>query len=230
MITAIITARAGSKGLPGKNMLDLGGKPLIQHTFDVAVESKAFDQIILSTDYDDAIDLAKKYKDIEVPFKRPEYLCNDSSSQLDVVNHVLDFLENRGELPGHFILLQPTAPFRTTKELMEGASLLRSGYSSVIGVTPVMHHPADYLVLDETKKVQYLMPEYASKPRQSFPPVYFNNGAFYGAETAFFRTKKVFYDKDSALLMMNEFSLIDIDTQFDFMLASSVINRFSYAV
>ena len=220
MIVAIVTARANSKGLPNKNMLDLGGKPLIQHTFDIAIESKVFDKIILSSDFDEAIELARTYSEIDVPFKRPDHLCGDNVSQLDVVNHVMAYLFEMGFPVTHFVLLQPTAPFRTTMELHEGVELLRSGgYQSVLGVTPVMHHPADYLILDENQKISYLMPQYSSKPRQTFPTVYFNNGAFYGVELDFFKSKQVFYNEDSALLIMGEKSLIDIDTEFDLRLA-----------
>jgi CMP-N-acetylneuraminic acid synthetase len=224
MIVAIITARANSKGLPKKNMLDLGGKPLIQHTFDVAIESNSFDKIILSTDIDGAIELAGRYPEIEVPFKRPEHLCGDTVSQLEVVNHVLNYLEHKQTNITHFVLLQPTVPFRTKEEIIEGVNLLKSGCTSVIGVTNVIHHPADYLIIDESGKLRYLMPEFISKPRQSFPTVYFNTGGFYGCSVPFFKNKQVFYDENSGILMMNEKSLLDIDTEFDLKLAKGLIN------
>lgn len=222
MIVAIITARANSKGLPGKNMLPLCGKSLIEHSFDVAVNSGVFDKIIVSTDLDDAIDLAKNYSQIEVPFKRPEYLCGDKVSQLDVVNHVLDYLECQKFNTTHFVLLQPTSPFRTPNEIREGVKLLQNGHESVIGVTEVMHHPADYLFLKENNKLNFLLPEFVSKPRQTFPTVYFNNGAFYGCSVSFFKENKIFVSQNSALLIMNEKSLIDIDTMFDYQLAQGL--------
>jgi CMP-N-acetylneuraminic acid synthetase len=224
MIVAIVTARANSKGLPGKNLLDLGGKPLIQHSFDVALESKVFDRIILSTDSKDAINLAKAQKGIDVPFVRPDYLCDDKASQVDVINHVLDYLKAENFGITHFVLLQPTAPFRKISEIQDGVRLLHLGSKSVIGVTPVMHHPADYLIKTDNNKLTYLMPEFASKTRQSFPSVYFNNGGFYGCELDFFNKNQVFYNKDSDLLLMEEETLIDIDTEFDFRLAKGLIN------
>jgi len=222
MIIAIVTARANSKELPRKNMLDLGGKPLIQHTFDVAIKSKVFDKIILSSDFDEAIELAKTYEEIDVPFRRPKHLCIDNASQLDVINHVLSYLSEVNIPATHLVLLQPTAPFRTIAELQQGVKLLELGSQSVIGVTPVMHHPADYLVLDREQKIKYLMPQYITKPRQFFPLVYFNNGAFYGFEIGFFKLKQVFYDEDSTLLVMGQKSLIDIDSEFDLRLANGI--------
>jgi CMP-N,N'-diacetyllegionaminic acid synthase len=224
MIIAIITARANSKGLPGKNLLDLGGKPLIQHSFDVAIESGVFDRIILSTDSKEAIELAKSQKGIDVPFVRPSNLCDDKTSQVEVINHVLDFLKTENFGITHFVLFQPTAPFRKASEIQNGVKLLKSGYKSVIGVTAAMHHPADYLIQTKENKISYLMPEFASKSRQSFPLVYFNNGAFYGCEVNFFKKNQVFYNTESSILIMGEETLIDIDTEFDMKLAKGLIN------
>ena len=226
MILAIITARADSKGLPGKNLMHLGGKPLIQHSFDVAIESNVFDKIILSTNSESAIELAKSTKGIEVPFRRTNNLCKDNSSQVDVINHALDSLIKEGIDIKHFVLLQPTAPFRTAQELRIGVKMMiEQEKESVIGVTEAMHHPADYLVLDAKNRIQYFMPEYTSKPRQNFPKVYFNNGAFYGCTLHFFKEKQVFYNENSSFLMMSENSLIDIDTKFDMKLAEGLINN-----
>jgi CMP-N,N'-diacetyllegionaminic acid synthase len=224
MIVAIITARANSKGLPRKNLLYLGGKPLIQHSFDVALESGVFDSIILTTDSKEVIELAKSQKGIDVPFVRPEYLCDDKTSQVDVINHVLNFygIENYGIT--HFVLLQPTTPFRKATEIQEGVNLLKLGNKTVVGVTPVMHHPADYLFITKENKISYLMPEFASKTRQSFPPVYFNNGGFYGCEVNFFKQYQVFYNDESTILIMGKETLIDIDTEFDMLLAKGLIN------
>jgi CMP-N,N'-diacetyllegionaminic acid synthase len=223
MVVAIVTARKNSKGLPKKNILDLGGIPLIQHSFDVAIQSKVFDKVILTSDFEDAIEIAKSIPGVEVPFIRPKSLCGPEVSQFDVVKHVVDYYSSIGEEISHFVLLQPTSPFRKIEEVVSGVKLLIDGNKSVLGVSRVMHHPADYLIKDEDNKIRYLMPEYASKPRQSFPPVFFNNGAFYGVESNFFLEKKVFYDENSILLEMSEDSLIDIDTEFEYRLAKGLL-------
>jgi CMP-N-acetylneuraminic acid synthetase len=225
MVVAIVTARKNSKGLPKKNILDLGGIPLIQHSFDVAIQSKVFDKVILTSDFEDAIDIARLIPGVEIPFIRPEYLCGPEVSQYHVVKHVLEYYSNIGTEIKHFVLLQPTSPFRKIEEVVKGVKLLNDGYKSVLGVSKVMHHPADYLIRDEENKIRYLMPEYSSRPRQSFPPVYFNNGAFYGVESEFFLEKKVFYDENSILMEMSEDSLIDIDTEFEYRLAKGLLIR-----
>lgn len=224
MVVAVITARANSKGLPGKNMLDLGGMPLIQHSMAVACESKAFDAVILSTDLIAAINLAKQhYPSIEIPFVRPDHLCGDTTTHVEVINHLMDYFENEGRTIDHLVLLQPTTPFRLKEEMLEGVKLLKMGAESVIGVSPVMHHPADYLYKNKNGKIQYLMPEFKASRRQDFPDIYFNNGAFYGCSTSFFKTTQSFFDENSELLIMSENALIDIDTAFDMKLARALV-------
>lgn len=223
MVVAVITARANSKGLPGKNMMDLGGRPLIEHSMDIACRSE-FDAVLLSTDIDEAILLAGlKYPKIEVPFKRPEHLCTDTATHVEIIDHLLEYFRSAGRNFEHIVLLQPTTPFRTVEEMNRGVGLLKTGAESVIGVAPVMHHPADYLYKDSDGKVRYLMPEFKSMRRQEFPPVYFNNGAFYGCSVDFFRKKRDFYDENSEFLIMDEKSLIDIDTAFDMKLARALV-------
>lgn len=224
MVIAVITARANSKGLPGKNMMDLGGIPLIQHSMAIACESQAFDAVVLSTDLTAAIELAKQqYPTIEVPFVRPEHLCGDKTTHVEVINHLLDYYKEQGRIIDHLVLLQPTTPFRLKEEMLEGVKQLKSGAQSVIGVSPVMHHPADYLFKNKDGKIEYLMPEFKTSRRQDFPEIYFNNGAFYGCSTAFFNSTQSFFDENSELLIMSENALIDIDTAFDMKLARALV-------
>ncbi len=174
MVVAIITARANSKGIPGKNMVDVAGKPLIEYTYSVASETKGFDKIILSTDMDAAIVHAEKFERIETPFKRPAELCGDKVSQVDVVNHALAYLASENYPVTSFVLLQPTAPFRTVAEMEKGIAMLKEGTASVLGVTSVMHHPADYLFVNPAGKIDFLMKEFLAKRRQDFPAILFS--------------------------------------------------------
>ena len=221
MNIAFITARKNSKGLPGKNMLELGGTPLIEHTFKAVIDANCFDKIYLSTDIPEAIFIAKKkYKKITVPFKRPKSLSSDKSTQIEVVNHLISHIQKDNFNFKNFVLFQPTSPFRSISEIKKGVNLLNSGFESVIGVSPVMHHPADYVFL-ENNKLKFLMPKYTSMARQNFPDVFFNNGSFYGCSLNFFKKKQKFYNSNSKLLIMSNKSLIDIDNSFDFLLAKS---------
>ncbi|MES2618297.1 MAG: acylneuraminate cytidylyltransferase family protein [Bacteroidota bacterium] len=220
MVLAIITARKNSKGLPGKNMMDIGGVPLIEKTFQVAAQTKQFDKIILSTDIEEAIELAQaKYPRIDVPFVRPAELSTDTATHVEVVNHILDYYSSVQQQFTHLVLLQPTSPFRTAEEMNRGVELLKNGAESVLGVCNVLHHPADYLYENKDKTLSFLLPEFKGKRRQEFPDIYFNNGAFYGCSVAFYKQHQLFFDNQSALLHMNDNTLIDIDTEFDMKLA-----------
>jgi CMP-N,N'-diacetyllegionaminic acid synthase len=226
-ILGLITARGGSKGLPGKNMLNLGGIPLIEHTFRDVCEISDLHRIILSTDIVEAAELANsKFPKIESPFLRPEYLCRDDSNHKDVVQHTLDFLEENGDVPDAVILFQPTSPFRNLDELKLGLEYLQNGADSVIGVSKVWHHPAEYLYSQANGKLQFIMSEFAGKRRQEYPDIYFDNGAFYGFTVDFFKSKKKFFDENSKMLLMSEKSLIDIDTPFDFAVAKGVFQNY----
>lgn len=223
-ILGLITARGGSKGLPGKNMVLLGGIPLLEYTFKDSSAVEGLDTILLSTDMPDAMALVReKYPRIEVPFVRPEALGEDSSSHADVVMHALDFMEQQGRMYDAVVLLQPTSPFRKVAELEAGVQMLRDGAESVIGVSKVWHHPAEYLYQGEDGKLKFLLPEMAGKRRQEYPEMYFDNGAFYGFTTRFFRQRGRFFNDESQLLMMSEKSLIDIDTPFDLAAASGIL-------
>ena len=113
----IITARSGSKRLKNKNIRTFVNKPLIEYTY-INTENTLLDKIILSTDCNVSIDIAKKYKHIEVPFKRPANLCEDNSSSLDVIKHCLSYYKKKNiELPDYILILQPTSPQRNKTDI-----------------------------------------------------------------------------------------------------------------
>jgi len=225
MTIGIVTARAGSKGVPNKNTIKLGGIPLINHTIFTAIESKSFDKIYVSTDIDYIFSEFKTNNSVTL-IKRPVNLCQDDSSQVDVVNHVFENLLNP-KLIKSFVLLQPTSPFKTANEISSGVKMLsNTNVQSVIGVCEVVNHPSDYLFVNSNGKIENLITESKNKRRQEFSKYYFNNGAFYGCTYDFFVKKQVFYDHNSQILKMNNFSFVDIDTQFDMLLSKSLYKNF----
>jgi len=119
LTVAFITARGGSKGLPGKNISDLGGKPLLAYTVEVALASKSINRYLVSTDYEDIAE-ASRNAGSEVPFIRPESLGTDTAHSPEVVEHAIDFIEKtEGVTVNIAMMLQPTSPFRTGKHLMK---------------------------------------------------------------------------------------------------------------
>lgn len=123
---AVIPARKGSKRLPGKNTINLNGKPLIEYTFQVASASKSLNRIILSTDDLACVEVASQYPRVEIPFIRPPELCQDYSTDLETFKHVLEFLsrEKNGQIPDILVHLRPTSPLRTVDQIEKGISLL----------------------------------------------------------------------------------------------------------
>ena len=120
---AIIPARAGSKRLPGKNLLDIAGKPLIAWTIEAAVNAGLFERIIVSTDSREIADIAVEYG-AEVPFLRPEELSGDNSTTADVLKHLLIASGlDEDKLCTHFALLQPTSPLRNAENIKEAVDL-----------------------------------------------------------------------------------------------------------
>jgi CMP-N-acetylneuraminic acid synthetase len=232
MVIGIITARGGSKGLQGKNMVDLGGRPLIEHTFVTAQQCASLKRIFLSTDILEAITLARaRFPRIEVPYVRPPALCTDRASLVDVVSHLLEHLKLKEDFePEAIMLLQPTSPFRRVTEIEDAIRTFREcDCESMLGVTRALHHPADYIYRSSCADTQFTWvmraPEW--RCRQDFPDVYFNTGALYMCRTKYLLTNRRFYDEGSRLFQMAEESALDIDTPFDLRLARGWWNEMS---
>ena len=123
-VLGIITARGGSKGIPGKNIKSLLGKPLISYTIEEAKKSGVFDRLILSTDSEEIAEVAKKYN-CEVPFIRPVELAEDQVSHLPVIQHAVTWLKNKENYyPDYIMILQPTSPLRRDFHIKEAVDLL----------------------------------------------------------------------------------------------------------
>jgi len=185
-VLGVITARGGSKGLPGKNLRPLAGKPLIAHTIDTARESKAFDRVILSTD-DEAIAAAGRSRGCEVPFMRPPELARDETPHLPVLQHAVQWLRDRdGYQPDAVMILQPTSPLRRAQDIRESIALLeQSGADSVVSVSevPAHYHPMRMLRIDEHGFASLFV---TGEPvrrrinrRQDMPAAWTMNGAIY---------------------------------------------------
>jgi len=115
-ILALIPARGGSKGLPGKNIKPLLGKPLIAWTIEQAKASKYVDRVVVSTDDDEIAEVAIRYG-AEVPFLRPKELARDDSPTIDAILHALDFFSDKGERFDLLALLEPTSPLRDSEDI-----------------------------------------------------------------------------------------------------------------
>jgi CMP-N,N'-diacetyllegionaminic acid synthase len=213
----IITARAGSKRLPGKHLLQLGDKPLIAWTIEAARRSGIFSKIILSTDSARIASVGSRYG-AEVPFLRPAQLARDRSTHVSVVEHTLGYLKNEGINAEYFMLLQPTSPFRTAVDLRAAWKLMaRDGTDAVVSVCPMIEHPylARTLSHDGTL-VKLINDRLTYRRSQALPEVYRPNGAIYLCRTAVFQKYKTFFPSKTRAYIMSRERSIDIDTRQDY--------------
>lgn len=190
-VLGIITARGGSKGVPGKNLKLLAGKPLLAYTIDAANNCAALDRVILSTE-DEAIAAAGRAMGCEVPFTRPAELSRDDTPHLPVVQHAAAWMRDHANYTFDAVMvLQPTSPLRTSTDIAAAVALLEStGADSVLSVSevPVHSHPSRTLRLDASDQaVLFATGEPVRKRinrRQDLPPAWLMNGAVYACRTA----------------------------------------------
>jgi CMP-N-acetylneuraminic acid synthetase len=228
MIVGVIPARGGSEGIPGKNMVDVGGRPLLDYSFALAERCASLDRVVLSTNMPDAIEWARtRYRRIETPFVRPESLSTSTSSSLDVVLHAVEHLERESDARvDTVVLLQPTCPFRRAAEIDAAVRrFVAEGLDSLIGVSRVWHHPSDYVQTPGAagESFRYVLRNPEWKRRQDFPEIWFVTGALYIARVDYLRRTRGFCDERSALQVMSEETMIDIDSSFDLAIARGLV-------
>jgi len=185
-VLGIVTARGGSKGLPGKNLKPLAGKPLIAYTIEAAQVSGVLDRLILSTD-DGAIAEAGRALGCDVPFLRPADLARDDTPHLPVIQHAVRWMdEHAGYRPDAVMILQPTSPLRQAEDISASIALLeRSGADSVLSVSevPAHVHPMRTLRVDETGAAVLFVTggpvRQRINRRQDLPAAWVMNGAIY---------------------------------------------------
>lgn len=211
-VLAIIPARGKSKGLPRKNVLDTGGKPLIAWTIEAAQKANCVTKLILSSDNAEIISVAKAFG-CDVPFIRPDKLATDTASTLDVVLHSIE------QMPGYdfVIILQPTSPLRTAWDIDAAFDIVVStGAPSCVSVCEVDETPYWMFSLGKNGQLERLidLPSDINR-RQDLPKSYKLNGAIYIIEVnSLIKTKSFISDKTVAYIMDRGVS-IDVDTHLE---------------
>lgn len=224
-IIAIIPARAGSKRLPKKNLLTLGGIPLIQWTINSAVASGIFDLIVVTSDDSEILEIAKESNLYCIA--RPGDLASDEASTQDVIKHALQFLHKDGYVVNNFMLLQPTSPLRSAIDILEARKLMvEQKAECVVSVCPAEHSPLWCNTLDEKKSMRnFLVSSSLGKRSQELPAFYRLNGSIYLTNVeSYIEENSFFFDGSIAYIMPSERS-VDIDTKHDFQYASYLISR-----
>lgn len=219
-ILALVTARGGSKRLPGKNVRLLGGKPLIVWSIDVAKTSKHVCDILVSTD-DSLIASISRKAGAYVPWLRPHELASDSAKSIDVALHALDWYESHHGIVDGLMLLQPTSPFRTQKTVRDGIKLFQDQNRSVIAVSEVGVHPSRCFNIDSGEIRMCYKSDFKDNT-----PVYAVNGSFYLNTPAALRQTKSFIEESSIpIIILNLREALDIDTELDWLMAESLLKH-----
>ena len=218
-ILAVVPARGGSKRLPRKNILPLGGVPLLGWTLKAAGKCEYIDRVIVSTEDIEIAEVAKEFGG-DVPFYRPCELSTDETTTLDVVLHLLDKLEQMGESYDYVILLQPTSPLRTAQHISDAYEQLinNDDANAVVSVCLAEHHPLWCNTLPNDASLSHFMRKEIHNLRsQDLPNYYRLNGAIYICDVEVLRSQKTFFPEQGCYaFIMHQKDSIDIDTKEDF--------------
>lgn len=222
-VLAVITARGGSKGIPRKNIKILAGKPLIAWTIEEAKKSKYIDRLILSSDDEEIIKVAKEWG-CEVPFVRPKELAGDDTKSIDVVLHAINEINGKYNL---LCLLQPTSPLRRHYDIDQSIELsYLNSCANVVSVTEVDKDPLFFFEIEGSLLKSIYPNANFNIRRQDLTKKYYVNGAIYINDIKQLMQQKTFITLNTLGYIMPKIRSIDIDNIFDFQLCEFIINNY----
>jgi len=216
-VLGLVPARAGSKGVPGKNIRPLAGRTLLEYTARAAHESGVIDRIVLSTDSEEIADAGRR-AGIEVPFLRPAALAADDSAMLPVVQHAVRALTDEGWAPDVIVLLQPTSPLRRPEHIRDAVTLLReTNADSVVTVVELPRHLSpDYVMRIEAGVLKPFLPDGARiTRRQDARPAYSRDGTVYACWRRTLERFNSLYGEDCRPLVVDAADSLSIDSPAD---------------
>ena len=221
---AIIPARGGYKGLPGKNIKELNGKPLIAYSIEAAVNAKFIDKVIVSTDCDEIAKIALEYG-ADVPFMRPSHLAEDTSLAIDNYKYIISkYDQELGRGIEEFCVLQPTSPLRSSCDIDNAIKMFRERNADSIISYCEEHHPVSWhKYLEEDGRLTNVFSDDAIKNRQDIRPTFYPNGAIYIFKSSLIKRGQYYSDNTFAYIMPRKRS-VDVDVLDDFRLAEFLMD------
>ena len=222
-VLAVIIARGGSKGLPGKNLLPLAGKPLLAWTIEAAHGAALVDRTILSSDDKEIVEEARR-RNADVPFVRPRHLATDDATAEDVLIHAIVTV---GGCYDYAVLLQATSPLRRSEDI-DGAirHCHEAGATACVAVTPVAKPPQWMVHLDAQGRTHTILDDdRLVTRRQEAPQAFVFNGAVYVVQTAPFLRSRTIHGEDTVAYVMPPERSVDVDNQFDLWLAETCLRH-----
>ena len=224
-ILVLIPARGGSKRLPGKNIKDLLGKPLIAWTIEAALQSSLSMTVAVSTDCTEIAKVSGAFG-AEVPFIRPKEISGDETEMPEVIDHCLAYYKGLGQEFTHLLVLQPTCPLRTVNDVEEAVQmLLKKQAQAIYSVCEVEHSPLWSSTLPEDQSFEEFLPTDIAGIRSQDLPVYYRlNGAIYLVNLkSYEKNRSLFQHEDSYAFIMDRANSVDIDESLDFVVAEAIL-------
>lgn len=226
-ILAVITARGGSKGVPRKNIKDLGGRPLIAYSIEVAKQSGLISHLIVSTDDEEIANMAKEFG-ADVPFMRPVELAGDTVVHADVMKHAVGFMEERlGIFFDYVVILQPTSPFRLVGDIDETLKvLMESGADSGVSMMELDgDHPIKIKKMEGNQVLPYCLSEPEGVRRQDLPKAYKRSSAVYAVKRDVLMNQGMIFGGSTVGYVVPNERSIDIDTEYDWLRAEYMLKK-----
>lgn len=226
-ILVVIPARGGSKRLPRKNVLPLAGKPLICWTIEAALEAKLNARIMVTSDDEEILAIARQYKSRGViAYKRPDELATDTASTADVLVDAVKAEKVKGHDPKTIVLLQPTSPLRNAEDILAALDVYRKGgcEDTVVTVCEVDHPTAWVGTIGEGSRFEGF--DFSGKRSQDYRKEYRLNGAVYVASTKHMITTSTIFTEYLSVSVMPRVRSMDIDEKIDFYICEFLVLNF----
>ena len=224
---AIVPARGGSKGLPGKNIKELCGKPLVAWSIEAGLNSKYIDEVMVSTDDKKIAEISKQHG-ANVPFLRPSELASDTATTFDAVKHTIDYYKN--ELKKEFdyiVLLEPTSPLRENNDIdimIEKIVDNQEEFDSISSIGETHEHPS---IMKQIVNKNYIVPFCkelkVTTRRQDNEKAYFPYGVAYIAKIKNFLEEETFYTKRNTFYEIKRYQCYEIDDLYDFLAIENIM-------
>ena len=225
-ILGLIPARGGSKGLLGKNIKPLLGKPLIAWTIEQALASKYLDRVIVSTDSEEIAEISRKYG-AKAPFIRPKELATDEARSEDVVFHAIEFFKDRGTNFDYVTLLEPTSPLRKNTDIDEGIEKLidnEERAESLVSVGKIaLEHPLISKKIDENGFIRPFFNRESNIRRQKLEEAHFPYGVLYISKVSSLYKYRSFYQERTLAFLIERWQNYEVDDIYDFLAIEAIM-------
>ncbi len=222
MNICVIPARGGSKRILRKNIKEFNGKPIIAYSIEAALKSNCFDQVIVSTDDVEIVEVAKKYG-AQVPFIRPTELSNDYAGTIPVIKHAIEWLEESNNTIESVCCLYATAPFIQPQTISRAFQQLQESKTDYCFSATSFTFPIQRAIrITQNDKVEMFYPEYFNVRSQDLEEAYHDAGQFYWGKAQAFKDELPIFSEAASLFILPRYLVQDIDTTEDWIMAEAM--------